>query len=156
MTGDFVIRVKTDNTDEIMRIVGENVNTALKQIGEAIEGYAKEDCPVDTGLLRNSITYAVAGQSVAQSTYHASRGSTGASASNVNAGTVNVGRYGKGAIGSEDENAVYVGTNVEYGPAVEFKDAAHHNVGKAHFLRDAGQKHISEYQEIAKVVLSRI
>lgn len=152
---DFVIRVKTDNTDEIMKIVGENINTALKQIGEAIEGYAKEDCPVDTGLLRNSITYAVSGQSVAQSTYHASRGSTGASAGDIGAGTVNIGRYGKSAVGSADEAAVYVGTNVEYGPAVEFRDATH-NVGKAHFLRDAGQNHISEYQDIAKVFLSRI
>ena len=149
-----------DNTEEILQKVEENINVALKQIGEAIEGYAKEDCPVDTGLLRNSLTYAVAGQSAAISSYHASYGSNrGAdgkrhSASSKNAGSVNIGRY-SGAVGDASDQAVYVGSNVEYAPAVEFKDMGH-KVGKAHFLRDAGYNHTEEYKEIAEKILKRM
>lgn len=159
MSNKLDFEIKVDNTEAIKRATTEGINTALKQIGEAIEGYAKEDCPVDTGLLRNSLTYAVSGQGTATTSYHASYGSNRVggkrvSASEGNAGSVNIGRY-SGSVGNADDQAVYVGSNVEYAPAVEFKDMSH-RVGKAHFLRDAGYNHIPEYKEIAEKILGRI
>lgn len=45
-----------DNTDEVLRGLSDAVERALTRIGLAAEGYAKKECPVDTGNLRNSIT----------------------------------------------------------------------------------------------------
>lgn len=118
---DFDFKITVDNTAQIMAIIDEKADVALKQCGEVIEGYAKEDCPVDTGLLRNSITYALAGQAPAAA-----------------------------------DHAVYVGTNVEYAPYVEFIDRYHHNVGKAHFLRDAGLPHIDELKEVCLAIFKSI
>lgn len=47
----------TDNSEEVLKDFDERVQTALELIGLKAEGYAKKDCPVDTGLLRNSINY---------------------------------------------------------------------------------------------------
>lgn len=94
-----------DNTKKLMKQLGEEVEIILKTVGEKAEGYAKTQCPVDTGRLRNSITH------------------------------------------REDDGTVYVGSNVEYAADVEFLDRAH-KTGKAHFLRDAMQDHLSEYKEL--------
>ena len=57
----------------------------------------------------------------------------------------------KGSITHElGDNCVYVGTNVEYAPYVEFIDRYHHATGQAHFLRDAVTKHNDEYKAIAE------
>lgn len=70
----------TDNSEEVLKDFDERVQTALELIGLKAEGYAKKDCPVDTGLLRNSINYRT----------------------------------------RNEEKAVYIGTNVEYGKYVQF------------------------------------
>lgn len=140
-----------DNTDEVMAKIDEKIVQALDLMGEVVEGYAKDDCPVDTGLLRNSITHAVSGQGAAATTYHADRGSTGQRSTSAYAGVVRIGRY-NGPIGDANEKACYVGSNVEYAPFVEFRDASH-QVGKAHFLRDAGQDHINELRDVAQKTL---
>lgn len=154
MAGVEIVKVHVDShIDDVMKAVDEKVKLALGAMGEVVEGYAKEDCPVDTGLLRNSITYAVSGQSAAISSYHADKSSTGKSARSKGAGSVRVGRY-TGTIGDPSDNACYVGSNVEYAPAVEYKDMTH-QVGKAHFLRDAGANHIDELKEVAQKVLNK-
>ena len=144
-----------DHTDDVMRAVDDKIRLALGLAGEVIEGYAKEDCPVDTGLLRNSITYAVSGQAASISSYHAERTSTGQSATSGKTGSVGIGRY-SGNIGSSDEPCVYVGSNVEYAPYVEFIEHYHHEVGKAHFLRDGATNHINEIKSTIETVLSSI
>lgn len=48
-----------DNTDEVLKGLSDAVERALTRIGLAAEGYAKKECPVDTGNLRNSITHEV-------------------------------------------------------------------------------------------------
>jgi hypothetical protein len=48
---------------------------------------------------------------------------------------------------------MYVGTNVEYAAPVEFNDKAHHEVGKAHYLRDSIATHLDVYREIAQTYL---
>lgn len=95
----------TSHADEIKKLTDSQVDAILTAIGFQAETYAKENCPVDTGRLRNSITH------------------------------------------ETDSNAVYIGSNVEYAPAVELKDMRH-TTGKAHFLRDALQDHASEYENI--------
>lgn len=51
---DFDIK---DYSDEVIAAVNDKVRLALSLMGEVVEGYAKEDCPVDTGRLRNSLTH---------------------------------------------------------------------------------------------------
>ena len=45
-----------DNTDEVLKGLSDAVERALTRMGLSAEGYAKKECPVDTGNLRNSIT----------------------------------------------------------------------------------------------------
>lgn len=53
-----------DNSEELLREVENGVQRALESMGLVAEGYAKTECPVNTGNLRNSITYAVDGNEV--------------------------------------------------------------------------------------------
>lgn len=109
---------------------------ALDLIGEAAEGHAKENCPVDTGRLRNSLAHATKDKSGISFSYSDNDG---------NNYTSKVGKV-------TDDNSVYIGTNVEYGKWVEVKDAEH-KTGKAHFLRDGVTQHGSEFKKIAEAVL---
>ena len=49
----------TDNSQEVLDAARSQILLALEAIGQEAEGYAKEDCPVDTGKLRNSIAHDV-------------------------------------------------------------------------------------------------
>lgn len=52
----------TDNSAEVLTDFDDKVPLVLAAMGEIVEGYAKEDCPVDTGRLRNSITHRTEGK----------------------------------------------------------------------------------------------
>ena len=52
----------TDNSAEVQAAFNDKIALVLGAIGEIAEGYAKEDCPVDTGRLRNSITHRTEGK----------------------------------------------------------------------------------------------
>lgn len=54
---------------------------------------------------------------------------------------------------SVGEEAVYIGTNVEYAPAVEFREDVHHDVGQAHYLRDAANDNAGTYRQIIESAL---
>ena len=101
-----------DHTAEVLAALKEKKAIALASIGQECEGYAKKNCPVDTGRLRNSITNKVV----------------------------------------KSEDAVYVGTNVEYAPYVEYGNMRH-EVGQKHFLRDAAADHADHYQQIVEAVM---
>lgn len=88
------------------------VEKALTMIGIEVEGRAADNCVVDTGLLRNSITYAVGGGSTEKKTYKANKPKKGSD-------KVESGSY-SGTIGTKDEKAVYIGSNVEYAAAIEY------------------------------------
>lgn len=45
----------TDNSAKVLKEFKEKAVLALQEMGEKAEGYAKADCPVDTGNLRDSI-----------------------------------------------------------------------------------------------------
>lgn len=107
---------------------------ALTQVGIDAQRNVAALVPVDTGLLRNSITYAIAGKVPARKNYRADRGD-------------GAGSY-DGTIGDSSELAVYIGSNVEYAAAVE----ANHKT-KAHFLRDGITNHIGEYKESIQKIM---
>ena len=157
---DIQIEIVVDNSQLILDQVDQKVDEILERIGEKCRGYAVGLCPVDTGLLRNSITYALSGRSPAMTMYHASNGgrkSTGDryTATDENAGSVGVGFY-SGSIGSRDEDAVYVGTNVEYAPYVELGVQSRPRYPRQPFLQPACENHKDEYKRIADDVLQTI
>ena len=129
----------TDNSAEVMREFKEKVQKALGAIGEAAEGFAKRVCPVDTGRLHNSITYATKTEQSPANTDK--KGSEDAKPSD----------YRKQA--TPEEDSVYIGTNVEYAMYVEFRDKLSHTSGKAHFLRDAATTHSNYYKSITEAIM---
>ena len=126
------ITIENDHTDEVLQALSENVEEILTRWGEAAEGFAKdkitENGSVDTGRLRNSITYEV----------------------------------------RMDEQAVYIGSNVEYAPYVELGHSQEvgryvpaigkrlknpHVAGKP-FLKPAVTEHIEDYKAIMNDIIS--
>ena len=65
-----------DNTKEVLSALDKAKIRGLKAIGIEAEGFAKEDpnMPVDTGLARNSITSALAGEGARIKSYKADKG----------------------------------------------------------------------------------
>ena len=52
-----LVEIREDNAREIAEAIDKALAKALEEIGLTAEGYAKRECPVDTGRLRNSITH---------------------------------------------------------------------------------------------------
>ena len=100
-----------DNSGKIRAEFDNAEQRALIRIGMTVEAAAKRLCPVDTGRLRNSITFSLSGHGTNKQNVFAKNKKTG--------DTQKVGSYGSGTIGSLYNRAVYVGTNVEYAPHVE-------------------------------------
>ena len=129
----------TDNSDKVLKAKDEAVARILEIIGLKAEGYAKLKAPTDTGLLKNSITHAVGGQSTAISKYHGER------ESKYGKKGIPFGSYSGGSVGDSSEKAVYIGSNVEYAPYVEYGTQR----SRAQpFLKPAVSEHIGEYKSI--------
>lgn len=134
------IKVKVDNSAMIIALMHKKVELGLEAIGAEAEGYAKKNCPVDTGRLRNSITWATS----------------------ESQGEANTNKHPKGPVDAEPADYkmlgkpggkyVYIGTNVKYAPYVEYGDKTH-KTGQAHFLRDAAVNHGDHYESIMKAAL---
>lgn len=136
MAGQVTFR---DNTNEVIGLFQKSKHRGLQAIGMAAEGYAKKKCPVDTGRLRNSITYAIAGYATHVQSYR--RG-------NVSGGTSQKHKYydyGGGAMEGEKDSAVFIGSNVEYAP---FAELGANGRPPAHFLQDAASGHGEEYKRL--------
>lgn len=67
---------------------------------------------------------------------------------------VDTGRLRNSITSEVDGHTVYVGTNVEYAEAVEFREKVHHTTGQAHYLRDGISRNLNEYKRILQEVLS--
>ncbi len=120
----------TSHKDEVIKAKDEAVEKALMEIGMDMERYAKLLAPVDTGRLRNSITYATK-QYSGQGSYSDENGNSYDDAT---------------ARGEPEKNSVYVGTNVEYAASQELGDFKH-KVGQSPYLRPAVEDHIAEYRQ---------
>ena len=137
-----------DHSDEYMRDVEKALDVALEAIGIHIEGEAKEELEnsprrVDTGLLRNSITYALDGESTAISTY------SGDNPSQYTGKPAESGSYSGSAPKETNGRSVMIGTNVEYGIYVHEGTS---RMSPNRFLKNAVEKNkdqITKYIEDA-------
>lgn len=144
------IKITLDNSKAIKKAKDEAVERALTAAGMQCEGYAKMLCPVDTGLLRNSITNAVSGENV-QKEYHGDNPSKYGKSKNIPSGKYN----GSAPAAENGKIAVYIGTNVEYAPYVEEghlrADGTH--VAPKRFIKPALYNHADEYKKIIETFL---
>ena len=125
-----------DNTDEVLSALEKAKIRGLTAIGMTAEGHAKKKITqakaVDTGRLRNSITFAVSGESANISSYSGDHGEEG-------------GTY-SGTAPNDKEKAVYIGTGVKYAAGIE--TGSHRKAGGVHFLQDAASNHSDEYKRL--------
>ena len=128
-----------DNTDEVLAALERAKKRWLEAIGLTAEGHAKKKITqagaVDTGRLRNSITYALAGEEAHIKSYRADKG--GKDRETYTYGGTAEGKKGSG---------VYIGTNVEYAPGIEL--GTHRSAGAVHFLQDSVANHTDEYKKL--------
>lgn len=128
-----------DNTDEVLSALERAKKRGLEAIGLTAEGHAKKKITqagaVDTGRLRNSITYALAGEETHIKSYKADKGGKDRETYTYD-GTAD-GKKGSG---------VYIGTNVEYASGIEL--GTHRSAGAVHFLQDAVANHSDEYKKL--------
>lgn len=125
-----------DCTDEVLRKLRKQIQRGFKSVGQEAEGFAKKECPVDTGRLRNSIAWATVEA-------HGSKKMSG-----------DKGKDGDSKPqGIPEEECVYVGTNVEYAVYVEYCNYEHKKGTKRHFLRDALANHGDRFKEIMQAAL---
>ena len=96
-----------DNTDVVLSALKKAKKNGLTAIGLTAEEYAKKNLypghGLDTGRLRNSISYAT------------------------------------------DDEAAYIGTNVEYAPYVELGAKGRKGL---HYLQQAATEHTDEYKQL--------
>jgi hypothetical protein len=134
----------TDNSPEVLNAVAIAIKRALWAMGAKAEELAKTgDMPVDTGLLRNSITFAVGGNPPAITSYRADKPDK--------SGVVRSGSY-SGTAPAGDK--VYVGSNVEYAAAQE--NGTSRGIRAHHFLKNAVGNHSAEYKSIVKDSLTNV
>ena len=125
-----------DNSKEYKDLLNQAIRRGLRTIGMRAETHAKENCPVDTGYARNSITFALSGESAAVSSYEADRGKNGK--------PPKTGEY-RGTMGEIDDNYVVIGSNVEYFPFIEEGARGRQAL---HVLRKAATDHKDEYKQL--------
>lgn len=130
-----------DKSPEVLAALENAIERGLDAIGMRAEGYAKDVITsagrIDTGRMRNSVTYAVAGKAAAVSTYQDDNG---------NAFSYN--GVAPGDSGSKGPRSVYIGTNVEYAPYHELGTTK--GIKAIHFLRRAATEHTDEYRDLMK------
>ena len=123
-----------DNTEEVLSALKAAIKRGNEAIGMTAERHAKKKCPVDTGRLRNSITYALAGEETHVKSYKANKGGKDRETYTY-----------EGTADGEKGSGVYIGTNVEYATFVENGARGRAPV---HFLQDASTNHTDEYKRL--------
>ena len=132
-----------DHTREALLKLRHQIQIGFAGIGQEAEGFAKKNCPVDSGRLRNSIAWACTDK-------HGSKSYSGGN--KVSKLRNPVKPDDDQPQGIPEENAVYIGTNVEYAVYVEYGDYKH-KVGEKHFLRNAIANNGERFREIMQAAL---
>lgn len=128
---------------KVEKATEQALKRVAKMIGGTVEGHAKELCPVDTGLLRNSITYAIGGDLPNIVTYTDDSGKT-------------AGTYDEIAPKDDDDQiTVYIGTNVQYAPYQEL-GAPNAHVPARPYLRPAMENYKREIEQIIEQQLKSL
>lgn len=129
----------TDNSKKVLLAMAKAKERGLEAVGMTAEGHAKEVITnagaVDTGRLRNSITWATKGRENTSYTYKDKAGKS----------------YTEKIGGGVKEDEVYIGTNVEYAAGIEL--GTHRKAGAVHFLQQAATNHTEEYKKIIELSL---
>lgn len=136
-----------DHTAEAVDAKDQAIERALEIIGMKLEKYAKFRCPTGTpestgipgyigGTLKNSITYATAKH--AGKTIKVEAGQAKPTA-DMHGGKAE-------AVPVDEEECVYLGTNVFYAPYVELGTSR--GMSPRPFLKPALQDHLSEYEHV--------
>lgn len=126
------VKIENDNRNLLLNELEDRVKIALTAVGMQAETDVKKgNVPVDTGLLRNSITFAVSGESPHQSSYEANSGNGRGSYS--------------GKAPKDKVPAVYIGTNVEYAKYVQFGTS---KMRPRDFLMAPLRANLGKYKEI--------
>ena len=140
--------VVSDNTKEFHQRLKDAIRRGLMAIGMTAERHAKEEISrpkphadgttrpnVDTGRLRNSITFALSGERANIQQYSWQKGQ-------ISGRSAGSGEYNGTA---PDESGVFIGTNVEYAVDVELGGSK----SKAYpFLQPAATEHNDEYRNL--------
>ena len=124
----------TNNADDILRLLEKGKRNALTAIGATAETHTKDnikaDGLVDTGRLRNSITFAT-GDYSGIGTYSDNEGN----------------RYGDAkARNTPKDDEVAIGTNVEY---AAYTELGTQHITAHHYLKRAVTEHQDEYKKLA-------
>lgn len=120
-----------DNSDAIKKALEDAIPRALVSVGEQVHGYAVDACTVDTGLLRNSLTYALAGEKAHITEYSDKKG-------------IQYGYY-TGTAPNSEIPTVFIGTNVEYAPYVELGTL---RMDAQPFLKPSVTEHKDQYKQM--------
>ncbi len=131
-----------DNSDKVKSAIHQAAKQAMEVVGGMLESYRKKNittykwqhktanrknekyhAAIDTGLLRNSITYAVSGGEAHDPSYRADDGSKS-------------GSYSGTAPEESGGVSVYVGSNVEYAGYIEL-GVPSSDIPAVHYLSDA-------------------
>ena len=135
-----------DHTDQFLEYLDKAIVNGLTAIGMTAEGHAKKAITnqkaVDTGRLRNSITYALAGEKPHVTQYRGYKRSEGEDKRKIYS-------Y-DGTAPGEKGDGVYIGTNVEYAPYVELGTR---KMRARPFLKPAATEHNDEYKKIREAAL---
>lgn len=144
MSKDFEFKI-TDNSKQFIAAKNERVRAALTAVGTQAVSHVTQNYQahgrIDTGLLHNSITYAISGDEPAIKEYHGDVGrKTGRPGGK---GTYN------GTVPADEPNkpAVYVGTNVDY--ALYIEEGTRKNAG-THDIKSAMTDNLDKYKGIIK------
>ena len=140
MAGQVTFR---DNSNEVIGLFQKAKHRGLEAIGLTAERHAKKNLypghGLDTGRLRNSITYAIAGYQTHVQSYRRGNVVGGASQKHKRY------EYGGDVMEGEKDSAVFIGSNVEYAPCVELGARGRAPI---HFLQDAATGHAKEYKRL--------
>lgn len=131
----------TSNKEEYEKALDLVAEKVLTMWGMQAESAAKRLCPVDTGLLRNSITYAVAGEGVANPTYRSNTGDKSGS------------YQGEAQADNGGARHVYIGSNVEYAPYQELGTA---KMTAQPYLRPAIEQNRAYFEQILESELKNV
>ena len=134
------IKIENDNTDKILEALEEQAHNAMLDVGMIASGdvaeFIRDEGIVDTGLLRNSITFALAGESPQIDSYSADKGDGEGSYS--------------GSAPTAEHPTVYIGTNVEYAKYVQYGTS---RMTARDFMFAPLRKNIEGYKQIIEKYL---
>lgn len=152
-----------DHSGDILNALNQNIDKALEAVGLQAAGYAmlnleREPRRIDTGLLANSIAYAIAGNVPEVVKNGEKSGQEYKSNSKDKHGKkINIieGKYQGRIAKNEGEHTVYIGSNVEYAEYVEYGATLPSGgiMQPNHFLKDAVSEHKDEYKRLIETVL---